>query len=149
MTSEETQGQKPKRKRRKWWLISLIVFGVLMIIGSFSDTSTTSTDPNTVVEETTTEPATSAVFEGEITRWEPLNPASGRAVFTIRNVGDAAGVPGDCTVKVQDASGTYRGFDFITLENEIQPGAKFMGNVVLTVTKEGAQFVTQGSIECD
>jgi hypothetical protein len=52
-------------------------------------------------------------------------------------------------VRVSDASSTYKGYDFISGFGEIKPGAKFMGNVVLTVTKEGAFFVTTGSVDCD
>ena len=52
-------------------------------------------------------------------------------------------------MRVSDASSTYKGYDFISGFGDIKPGAKFMGNVVLTVTKEGAFFVTTGSVDCD
>ena len=71
-------------------------------------------------------------------------------MFTIRNTGEVSFIPESCTVSVQDDSYTYKGYDYISGFTEtIKPGGKFMGNVVLTVTKEGAFFVTNGEVECD
>lgn len=154
LTNEPT----PKKKLKKWH-IAVLVFVVLplilMVIGIVSPTpsnkpeakptATASAKPKVTP---TKEPVKVAQFSAELTRWEPLNPVSGRAVFTIRNISDVAGAPGTCTVKVEDLSHTYVGYDWITLDNTIQPGAKFMGNVILKVTKEGAAFVTQGSVTC-
>ena len=145
MTTPENS--KPKRKPLKKWQILAIAILVLFVIGSFTGGSDSTT--STPTPEVSTEPEVITIFSGELTRWEPLNPASGRAVFTIRNIGEVAGTPKSCTVRVQDDSGTYKGYDFISGFNEIKPGAKFMGNVVLTVTKEGASFVTQGSVSCE
>jgi len=89
-------------------------------------------------------------YDTEITRWEPFNPASGRAVFTIFNTGEVSFIPESCTVSVRDDSYTYKGFDIISGFTEtIKPGAKFMGNVILTVTNKGAFFVTKGEVKCD
>ena len=145
MTTPENS--KPKRKPLKKWQIVLIAVLVLLVIGSFTGGGDSTT--STPTPEVSAEPEIVTTFSGELTRWEPINPASGRAVFTIRNIVEVAGTPKSCKVKVQDNSGTYKGYDFISGFNEIKPGAKFMGNVVLTVTKEGAAFVTQGSVTCD
>ena len=145
MTAPENP--KPNRKPLKKWQIVLIVIFALFVIGSFTGGGS-STSP-TPAPEVSAEPEIVTTFSGEVTRWEPLNPASGRVVFTIRNIGEIAGTPKSCKVKVQDDSGTYKGYDFISGFSEIEPGAKFMGNVVLTVTKEGAYFVTKGSVTCD
>lgn len=136
---------KPKIKLKKWQIVVLVLVA-LTIIGALSDGSSTSPTPTPQVSAS---PETTASFTGEVTRWEPINPASGRAVFTIYNTGTGAGTPKSCTVRVQDASGTYKGYDFISGFSEIKPGAKFMGNVVLTVTKEGSYFVTNGSVDCE
>ena len=146
----------PKKKLKKWH-IAVLVFVVfpliLMVIGMVSPTPSDSPagKPTATASAKPTpskEPAKVAQFSAELTRWETLNPASGRAVFTIRNVGEVAGSPGSCYVEVKDVSGTYKGFDWILLENTIEPGTKFMGNVVLKVTKEGAAFITNGNINC-
>ncbi len=146
MSSNDENNKSSKRKRPKWWVIVLIVFGGFTLLAAIINSApTTITAPT---PEVSAEPVAKAEFTSEITRWEPINPASGRAVFTIRNISAIAGAPGSCYIKVQDASDTYKGSDYILLENEIAPGAKFMGNVILTVTKEGAFFVDKGRINC-
>jgi hypothetical protein len=136
----------PKKKKFKRWQIVVLTILVLSVIGVLFGEDTSTTDP---VPEVSAEPAVALSYSAEVTRWEPINPASGRAVFTIRNTGEASFIPESCTVRVSDASSTYKGYDFISGFGEIKPGAKFMGNVVLTVTKEGAFFVTTGSVDCD
>jgi len=152
LTNEPT----PKKKLKRWH-IAVLVFVVfpliLMVIGMVSPTPSDKPEATPIATASakptpTKEPEKVAQFSAELTRWEPLNPVSGRAVFTIRNIGDVPGAPGTCKVKVEDLSHTYVGYDWITLDNTIQPGAKFMGNVLLKVTKEGAVFVTQGSVTC-
>lgn len=146
MTQDENS--TPKKKSKKWpYILGAIL--ALSVIGSFlGEDSSTPTPTETTSPEATVEPEKVAQFTSEITRWEPINPASGRAVFTIRNVGEVAGAPGSCYIRVQDTSNTYKGSDYILVENVIEPGAKFMGNVVLTVTNEGALFVDKGKIDC-
>jgi hypothetical protein len=141
------QNRDKKKKRLKKWQIFVLVIVVLIAIGAiFGDQSTTN---NTSTNESE-EPKASFSYSAEISRWEPLNPASGRATFTIYNTGDESFVPTTCKVKVQDDSLTYKGYDFISgFTESIKPGAKFMGNVVLTVTKEGAYFVTKGTVDCE
>ena len=137
----------PKKKKFKKWKIFGISFIVLIIIGALfgEDTSTTSPTP-----EASPEPTLEFSYSAEITSWEPINPASGRAVFTIRNTGEVSFIPDSCTVRVEDGSLTYKGYDFVSGFTEtIKPGAKFMANVVLTVTKEGAFFITKGSVDCE
>jgi hypothetical protein len=146
MSSDGESAKSAKRKRPKWWVIVLLVFGGFTLLAAIINSAPTTT--TTPTPEVSAEPVAKAEFTGEITRWEPINPASGRAVFTIRNISEIAGAPGSCYIRVQDESNTYKGSDYVLLENEIAPGAKFMGNVILTVTKEGAYFVEQGRVNC-
>lgn len=138
---------KPKKKLKKWHIVVLVIIGLSIVGTIFGDDSTSPTPKSTPTASPT--PEVQLEYSAEITRWEPINPASGRAVFTIRNTGKYSFVPQSCTVRVQDASSTYKGFDFVSGFGEIKPGAKFMGNVVLTVTKEGASFITTGSVDCE
>ncbi len=141
------EGANPKKsKARKWKILGFSIL-ILIVLGALfgEDTSTPTPAP-----KESEEPVASFTYSAEITRWEPINPASGRATFTIFNTGELAFVPDTCTVRVQDGSGNYKGYDFIIGFTEtIKPGGKFMGNVVLTVTKEGAFFVTNGSVDCE
>jgi hypothetical protein len=140
MTNSENS--VPKKKIKKWQIV-VIVLVVLTGIGYIGSEDTPSTPTPTPT------PEIQLSYSAEITRWEPINPASGRAVFTIRNTGEASFVPESCTVRVSDESSTYNGFDFVSGFGAIKPGAKFMGNVVLTVTNQGAYFVTTGSVDCE
>jgi hypothetical protein len=144
---ESNENLEPKKKKFKKWQIFLLSIIILIVIGAIfgEDTNTSSPSP-----EVTDEPKVTFNYAAEITRWEPINPASGRAVFTIYNTGEVSFVPDTCTVRVQDDSLNYKGFDFVSGFTEtIKPGGKFVGNVVLTVTKEGAFFVTNGSVDCE
>jgi len=149
----------PKRRKLKMWQWAVLIFVVFPIIlaifvgGSSSTTSEPTptsevTEEEVTEEEVTEEAQPQPIFSSEITRWEPLNPASGRAVFTIRNTGEVTGSPGSCYIKVQDESGQYKGESFVIIENEIKPGAKWMDKAIIKVTNEGAFFATVGSIKC-
>jgi hypothetical protein len=146
-TSENLPPKKKKLKKWQWAVLIFLVFPT--IVALFVGGSSTTTPEPTLTPEVLEEPEIPLNYSAEITRWEPLNPASGRAVFTIRNTGEASFIPESCTVRVQDDSYTYKGYDFVSGFSEIKPGAKFMGNVVLTVTKEGAYFITEGSVDCE
>ena len=141
----------PKKKKLKKWQWAILIFFVFpIVVALFVGGSSTTTPEPSPTPEVSAEPELAFTYSAEVTRWEPLNPASGRAVFTIRNTGEVSFVPESCTVSVRDASYTYKGFDIVSGFTEtIKPGAKFMGNLVITVTKEGAFFVDQGEVECE
>jgi hypothetical protein len=122
----------PKKKKLKKWQIALIVFFVFpIIVALFVGGSSTTTPDPTPTPEVSEEPEIPLNYSAEITRWEPLNPASGTAVFTIRNTGEASFIPTSCSVRVQDESNTYKGSDYVYGSfNEIKPGAKFMGKII-------------------
>lgn len=157
-TSEDAA---PKKKLKEWQIVAITVvalFAVGAIFGGSSSTSTqtpaakrtpTPTRMQTPKQIPTPTPEVSLSYSGEITRWEPINPASGRAVFTIRNTGETSFIPQSCTVSVKDESSNYSGYDIVSGFGEIKPDAKFMGNVILTVTNKGSSFVTKGAVECD
>ncbi len=143
----ENDASFPKKKKLKKWQIFTLVIVALIAIGGIFGEDTSTTDP---APEASKKPAVTLEYSAEITSWKPSNPASGNAVFTIVNTGKAGFIPESCIVRVQDDSGTYKGYDYVSgFTQVVKPGAKFMGNVNLTVTKEGAFFVTTGSVDCE
>ena len=92
-------------------------------------------------------PEGEATFSISISGWQVVNPASGYAIFTIRNVGEVTGEP-LCRITVEDESGTYKGTGWIIGVGEIKPGAKFQSKKLLTVKKQGASYVSQSSGYC-
>ena len=89
-----------------------------------------------------------ATFSISISSWQVVNPASGYAYFTIRNVGEIAGEP-ICRIVVEDESGTFKGTGWIIGVGEIESGAKYQGKKLLTIKKQGAPYVSQSSGSCN
>ena len=145
-TSENLPPKKKKLKKWQWAVLVFFVFPIILVL--FVGGSSTTTPEPTPTPEVSEEAKVVPSFSSEITRWEPINPASGRAVFTIRNTGEVTGSPGSCYIKVQDESGQYKGESFVIVENEIVPGAKWMDKAIIKVTNEGAFFATLGTIKC-
>ena len=140
MTPEEkAMFQKKQSKLRKIALIiflfAFVLFGVA-IFGSDGETSTTVT------------PSSNAIFSGKILSSEVINPATVKVKFEITNSGTDAAIP-SCIVRVHDASRTYNGFDSPIFDYAIEPNSSITGALNLTVTKEGAFFVTQGEVSCN
>lgn len=76
-----------------------------------------------------------------------INPATIAVRFSVKNDG-TQNVRPDCNVKMQDVSGTYKGFDVFSLLEDIQPGQSKLIVGQLTITNEGADFADQFSGEC-
>ena len=76
-----------------------------------------------------------------------INPATISVRFSVTNDGTQPVKP-DCTIRMQDASGTYRGFDVFSLKENIEPGQSKQIVGQLTITKEGASFANKFSGEC-
>lgn len=76
-----------------------------------------------------------------------INPADLAVTVRVTNTGKAAGTP-QCTVDASDPSGTYTGVDVATLKGKVAAGqtTTFVDN--LTITKQGAQYVTDVKVTC-
>lgn len=140
MTPEEkTVLLKKQSKLRKIALIifalAFVLFGVA-IFGSSDETPTPEA------------PSSNAIFSGKILSSEVINPATVKVKFEITNSGTDAGIP-SCIVRVYDSSRTYNGFDSPIFDYAIEPNSSITGALNLTVTKEGALFVTQGEVSCN
>ena len=92
-------------------------------------------------------PKGEATFSISVTRWQIVNPASGYASYTIRNVGEIAGEP-LCRIVVEDESGTYKGTGWI-VGDKIEPGAKYTDKKLLTIKKQGASYVSKSKAYCN
>ncbi len=76
-----------------------------------------------------------------------VNPATLGVSFHVKNTGNAPGAP-YCTLQVNDVNDTYSGTDAFTLKT-IQPGQTVTSVDNVTITKQGAQYVTDGTITCN
>lgn len=88
-----------------------------------------------------------AKYQASVTRYSVINPADLAVVVRVTNTGTKAGTP-TCTIGAQDGSYAYHGVDAATLQGTISAGAttNFVDN--LTITSQGAQYVTQVTATC-
>lgn len=76
-----------------------------------------------------------------------INPATLSVSFHVKNIGNAPGQP-YCTINVSDPSGTYNGTDVLSDGPTIKPGQTVTSADQITITKQGAQYITTGTISC-
>lgn len=68
--------------------------------------------------------------------------------FHVKNIGSKAGSP-TCTVNVNDPSYKYTGFSEAQLKSDLQPGDTATSAIEITVTHQGAQYITQAKVSCN
>lgn len=153
-------------KRKENLQVALIITGVFFVIGAFgsllsaavtqlpeSETSVSSNKTevkkpeNTPVKETKPVDEKVAKFDGKITGYDVVNPATLRFSATVKNNGDGSG-KFSCFVNASDSSGTYKGYDLFSSEDAVKPGKQKPFSGILTITNEGSYYVTDISIDC-
>lgn len=129
------------------WIIGAIV--VVSILGAIGDDSSepVSDEPAAASESVDSKPEPKAKFKGRIMDSYVVNPASWGAYLRVDNVGKAAGTA-SCFVEASDPSGAYEGFDWFEI-GKIKAGEMRGGRIVLTITDEGAGYVTDYKVECE
>lgn len=89
-----------------------------------------------------------AKFEAKVFSINVVDPATVMIPVQVTNTGKVAG-KASCTVSASSANGTYHGFDVFDLPEEIKAGDMDYFNAKLTITKEGAAYVTTATATCD
>jgi hypothetical protein len=92
-------------------------------------------------------PKPKATFTASLGKYWALDPATLVVVVNVKNTGAASGIP-QCYIQASSPSGAYKGFDVFT-PNKLAPGEETSFNANLTITKEGAAYVTEGSVDCN
>jgi hypothetical protein len=136
----ETSSSKPWFQKKRY--IIAIVFLVFAIIGQFTggseDSSTTSQTSSAEVERS---------YPVSYVRSAAVNPATLSVVFKVTNDGTEPVKP-SCTIRMQDSSGTYKGYDIFEIIDPIEGSQTKQVIVQLTITNEGAEYADQFSGEC-
>jgi predicted RNA-binding Zn-ribbon protein involved in translation (DUF1610 family) len=78
---------------------------------------------------------------------EQIGPADLRVYFTVQNVGKGSGSP-TCQITAGNPSSAYYGFDTVWWNKSIPAGGQISAYDDITVTNQGAQYVTQVSVTC-
>jgi len=118
-------------------LLIYILFSAITGFGSATESSD-SASKGAAVERS---------FPVEYVRHAVINPATISVAFDIKNDSTQPIKP-KCTIRMQDASGTYKGFDFFDITDAIAANQTKEVVVQLTITKEGAEYVDTFSGEC-
>jgi hypothetical protein len=88
----------------------------------------------------------SGSFSGKVVDYDAINPATLRVYAETTNTGTESATA-TCTVRGEDPGGSYSGFDFVEV-GPIKPGQTETWSANLTITDEGAGFVTDVSVKC-
>jgi len=128
----------------KFWQKALVIFVAYVLFasvtgfGSSSDSPDSSSSSSATVERS---------YPVEYVRHAVINPATVSVAFNIKNDGTQPITP-KCNIKMQDTSGTYKGFDIFDITDPISPSQTKQVVVKLTITKEGADYVDQFIGDC-
>lgn len=88
-----------------------------------------------------------ATFRASITNRAVINPATLAVTIQVTNTSKAAGTP-QCTIQASDASGSYSGTDVATMRSQLAQGKTTTFVDDLTITSQGARFVTSVTVKC-
>jgi hypothetical protein len=132
-----------KRKR----IVIPIALVVLAIIGGATggnkSATTSSTNSGSAAP---TDGSGNRVYPATVDGTAVVDPATVAVRFTVQNNGSQTVSP-SCTISLQNAGGSYHGFDVFSM-NPIAPGAAAHATGNITITSQGAQYVTQSTISC-
>jgi hypothetical protein len=129
----------------KFWQKALVVFLAYVLFASVTGFGSSSDAP----KDSSTQSAAIATrsYPVEYLSHAVINPATISVRFGITNDGTQSITP-TCDVKMQDTSGTYKGYDIFEITDPIAPGQTKQVVVQLTITKEGAAFADQFVADC-
>ena len=113
-------------------------FAAVTGFGSASDSPSDSSSEATSIVRT---------YPAEYVRHAVINPATISVASNVTNDGTQPVKP-SCKVKMQDSSGTYKGWDIVEFTKDIAPNQTLEVVVQLTITKEGAYYADRFSADC-
>lgn len=121
-------------------LLAYVLFASVTGFGSSTDTPKNSTS-------TTSSESVKRSYPVSYVRSAAVNPATLSVVFNVTNDGTQPIKP-SCTIRMQDSSGTYKGYDIFDITDSIAGSQTKQIIVQLTITNEGADYADQFSGEC-
>jgi hypothetical protein len=89
----------------------------------------------------------SAAWKANVQDFNVLSPADLAVTVRVTNTGQEAGTP-TCTVQASDPTNTYIGTDVGTLSKPMAAGSYSVYVDNVTITKQGAQYVTNVTVSC-
>jgi len=135
-TEPAPQKQKPKLTKeqlRRRGKVNLAIIAVIVVI--------------VIIEIATMGGGKKAQYAASTTGSAVVDPATLSVSFRVTNNGSSSGDP-TCTITAQDPSGSDYGTDQFQLQGSLAPGQTTNSADSITITKQGAQYVTQTSVKC-
>lgn len=86
-------------------------------------------------------------YEASIINYGVVDPATLKAHVKVKNISNVEGKP-SCTVNASNNGGAYHGFDIFSTSETLQPGNEVAFNGNITITNEGANYITNVTVEC-
>ena len=126
---------------KKWQKVVVVILLLSLVSAPFnggSSDSSSSSSSGSVQERS---------YPVSYVRHAVINPASLTVVWNVTNDGSEPVTP-TCTIRMQDSSGTYKGYDIFELKDALKAGQTKQVIGQLTITNEGAEFADQFSGEC-
>lgn len=126
-------------------VVLLIIFSVLFI-NSINNEPENSKNSNVKTADPV-QSAPEATFEANISNYFAENPAALSFTANVINTSEVSG-EFNCYVKATDSSSTYKGSDIFSGDAPLAPQESKIFNGTLTITKEGASWIDDVTIDC-
>jgi hypothetical protein len=127
----------------KNWQKVVVIFVIYVLISSIAGSRGSSDSSN----NSSSSEYVNRSYPVSYVRSVAVNPATLAVVFNVTNNGTQPVNP-SCKIRMQDSSGTYKGYDIFDITDSIAPSQTKQIIVNLTITNEGAEFANQFSGEC-
>ena len=134
-------GESWKRTEKRMGLLFLSL--ALLVVFAIYVVATTTTKSSRL----DTSQAQAANFTGVVTQIHPISVSLVSVNYLIRNTSKTIGLP-DCSVYIQDPSGSFPGYNAHLTVNWIKPGMSTKGMIRVPVNNPGSRYVTQGVVNC-
>lgn len=128
---------------KKWQKVVVVFLLLGLVTAPFNGGGSTGSSSN----NSSTSESVKRSYPVSYVRSAAVNPATLSVVFKVTNDGTQPVKP-SCTIRMQDSSGTYKGYDIFDIIDPIEGSQTKQVIVQLTITNEGAEYADQFSGEC-
>ena len=128
---------------KKWQKVAVVILLLSLISAPFNNGSSS----NSSSDDSSSIQSVKRSYPVSYVRSAAVNPATLSVVFKVTNDGTQPVKP-SCTIRMQDSSGTYKGYDIFDIIDPIEGSQTKQVIVQLTITNEGAEYADQFSGEC-
>lgn len=128
---------------KTWQKVAVVILVLSVVTAPFSGEESSESQS----DEVSSAQSVNRSYPVTYVRSAAVNPATLSVVFNVTNDGTQPVKP-SCKIRMQDASGTYKGFDIFEITDAIEASQTRQVIVQLTITNEGAEYANQFSGEC-